>query len=479
MEESRWFFRQFWLVFCKVASLETLALFKTEYAAIRCKMDFKIYKQGSCCSLSGGESVELDYDDLMKSLGEAFREGALRSNGIDKSNEASVRIRYLESIADLLPASLFAKDKEGRYNYANARFLQMAGLDHLSQVVNQKPSDVFAGKRGEVAEEEDRQVLEEGIEIIGHENFHRGVGLENIWVMVSKAPVRNAEGEVIGIVGMVLDINDRKVAEEKLKRANKELERKNRWLEQDLNLARNVQQSLFPPSDALQDFAGADIAFRVRQSERLGGDFLQVKAISKTRFCVFICDVMGHGVQAAFITSLIKGLLGDMNGGPSDPGEFMQWLNVGYCESMGFHQELIFATGLYLEYDCETSICRFSNAGHLLPQWFISKTGEFRSVPVSSEYDTCAIGMLDDFEYRTDEFKVERGDVLAMCTDGLVEIQNEEGDEVGFDLLRNVVSGFHQSSAMDIVKKTFDAAKEISSSELQDDVSLIVFKPSA
>ena len=123
-------------------------------------------------------------------------------------------------------------------------------------------------------------------------------------------PLRDAQGKIIGTFGISRDITAKKRAAEKLDRLTEELRTKNEPLEQDLEMARELQSSLLPqrfpnfPHHANHENSAVHFYPFFRPSMIVSGDFFDVFDISDEKAGLFICDVMGHGVRAALVARL-------------------------------------------------------------------------------------------------------------------------------------------------------------------------------
>src|SRR5690606_18009600 len=112
-----------------------------------------------------------------------------------------------------------------------------------------------------------------------------------------------------------------------------ELHQKSEQLEADLDLAREFQAGLLPrhaplllpgPEGARYDL---QLSHRYEPSGAVGGDFFEILPISSTESGIFVCDVMGHGVRAALMAAIIRGLTEQLKAVAGSPGLFLAELN--------------------------------------------------------------------------------------------------------------------------------------------------------
>ena len=126
---------------------------------------------------------------------------------------------------------------------------------------------------------------------------------------------------------------ERKRMSEQLHQYARELREKNAQLEADFNMAREIQQIFLPnqypsfPRWATPEESDLKFAHRYIPAAAVGGDFFDVFPVDDTRAGIFICDVMGHGMRAALITAIMRGLIEELMPVASDAGRFLTDIN--------------------------------------------------------------------------------------------------------------------------------------------------------
>jgi len=121
--------------------------------------------------------------------------------------------------------------------------------------------------------------------------------------------------------------------EQRVADRTRELQQKNEHMDADLAMAREVQQALLPhryptfPRKATAATSALGFTHRYLPSGAIGGDTFDALQLSDTEAGVFICDVMGHGVQAALVTAVIRGLVDELSPIAYDAGQFLTELN--------------------------------------------------------------------------------------------------------------------------------------------------------
>ena len=124
----------------------------------------------------------------------------------------------LRTVIDNIPGMVFVKDREGRKLLANEADCKRIGLSE-AQVIGKTDAEVYSPEEAARFEAVDRIVLEEGRPVLGTEDSYIDENGERHWILVSKLPLRDADGVVTGLVGVGHDITARKVEERRLQRA--------------------------------------------------------------------------------------------------------------------------------------------------------------------------------------------------------------------------------------------------------------------
>src|SRR5437879_5953277 len=126
---------------------------------------------------------------------------------------------------------------------------------------------------------------------------------------------------------------ERKRMSEQLGHYAEELRSKNAQLEADFNMAREIQQIFLPhqyptfPHWAAPEQSALRFSHRYLPAAAVGGDFFDIFPITDTTAGIFICDVMGHGMRAALVTAIMRGLVEELMPVAADPGKFLTEIN--------------------------------------------------------------------------------------------------------------------------------------------------------
>jgi PAS domain S-box-containing protein len=140
----------------------------------------------------------------------------------------------LRSLIDNLPDYIYVKDRKYRYvidNIAHRRFL---GANTEKEVVGKTVGDFFPKESVEQFTRDDQSIIEKGQILVNREELLVDAAGGRRWHSTTKVPLRDNEGQVIGLVGISRDITERKESEEKVQSANAELARSKEELEKVL-----------------------------------------------------------------------------------------------------------------------------------------------------------------------------------------------------------------------------------------------------
>ncbi|MBD1909096.1 MULTISPECIES: PAS domain-containing protein [unclassified Leptolyngbya] len=162
-----------------------------------------------------------------------------------KRAEVALResLELYESLANVLPQCLFRVDRKGRPVFANTAFLDSVGLS-LNELRHKTLYDLYPKELADKYTADNEYVMQTG-EVVDIVEEHQlpSTG-QRIYVQVVKAPVRNTEGEIVGLQGIFWDVSDRNRAEEALRQSEAQLREKAQELEQTVRELQQTQAQL-------------------------------------------------------------------------------------------------------------------------------------------------------------------------------------------------------------------------------------------
>lgn len=259
----------------------------------------------------------------------------------------------------------------------------------------------------------------------------------------------------------------------------REIAVRNEQMETDLALAREMQLTLLPrrfpsfPPDATVEESNLRFAHRYLPSTAVSGDLFHVLPLDDHRAGVFICDVMGHGVRSALITAMMRVLVQEACANASGPGEILARVNRGLIEIIPTETGVMFVTAAYAVFDAEQRRVCYASAGHPAPLHVCRGKGsvEFLSPP-RGDFNP-ALGVFPHVDFRDYERTLEDGDVVLFYTDGLFEVEDAQGEQLGVEGLATCARGQASLPLAELVNGIVSTVQSYAGEGFDDDVCLL------
>jgi phosphoserine phosphatase RsbU/P len=247
-----------------------------------------------------------------------------------------------------------------------------------------------------------------------------------------------------------------------------EEQNKRQRLENEISIAREVQNQLFPST--LPSVPGVEIEAICKAARSVSGDYYDFIQLSPTHVAVAIADISGKGISAALLmASLQAALRSQMLFEGSEhlsTAELVARLNKHLVRNTGDDR---FATFLIAVYDSATRTLRYTNAGHL-PAFLICQGSA-----VLLDKGGMVLGVVDDYVYEEGLVKVGPGSLFVGYSDGLVEPENVYGEEFGIPRLKEAAVRVQGAAPLMVAEALMAAAEEWAGTpEQADDMTVIV-----
>jgi serine phosphatase RsbU (regulator of sigma subunit) len=237
---------------------------------------------------------------------------------------------------------------------------------------------------------------------------------------------------------------------------------------QELEIARNIQQSLLPRTTPIVQ--GAELSALALPARQVGGDFYDFIPLAEHKIGLVIADVSGKGVPAALFMALSRALMRAHSLQDPRVAQAVMQTNklILECGASG-----MFVTLFYAIVDPQTRTLKYVNAGHNPPIHYQHKTGNVQLL----EADGIALGVLDEIELEEKEVLLEDGDLVVLYTDGVSETMNVEDEEFGEQRLIQLVTTHQDLSAKELMQEIQAEALAFAGEAPQyDDFTLMVVK---
>lgn len=249
-----------------------------------------------------------------------------------------------------------------------------------------------------------------------------------------------------------------------------EEQRQRQRLENEVAIAREVQQQLFP--HAVPSVPGLDLYAICRPARVVSGDYYDFIPLGPGRVGIALADISGKGIFAALLMASLQAALRstatlDGKGGTK---ELVSVLNQHLFKNTSDDR---YATLFYAVYDSASRTLTYTNAGHLAPL-FVSD-GRVQSL----DQGGTVVGMFEDARYTQGTITVTPGSVLVGFSDGLTEPESVYGEEFGIERLKAEVLRQRDVSAARLAENLVAAVEQWAGTpEQADDITVVVARMS-
>lgn len=383
--------------------------------------------------------------------------------------------RLLETLIDVLPCRIFIRDRKHCFRLLNAEYRRGLGIGSNAEVIGKRMTDLVKDPRAQALIEEDETIMRTGAKIMHRIEYDTSPVDQGKWLSVAKVPLRNIKGVIEGIVGVSFDISAQRETERRARAVGNELAQQNQRIESELSLARRLQVALatfrFPEVMPLAGGIEVHASYLYEPSEHLAGDFFQLATIDDHRFGAFVCDVMGHGVRSALVTAVIRGLIEEHRDEMRTPARFFSRLNnVLYrlAQDPDFPR---FVTATFALFDTQNRTIELANAGHppSLCHTIEAQRADGAHLHRLATHRDPALGLIENFSYRTTHCDLIVGATYLFYTDGLTEQRNPDGVEYGREGLEETLTHFPPQSPEEMIAHLRHALERHSQADVFDD----------
>ncbi len=264
----------------------------------------------------------------------------------------------------------------------------------------------------------------------------------------SDSAVRNKRGDFLGVVYLdsrrpaAFSKLDRRILDALAVEAASildnarlvERERERERMEQQIGIARDIQQALLPRD--FREFPHLGVTGINLPCLTVGGDYFDVFPMGEDRTAFIIADVSGKGLGAALLTTMLQGALSGMRIG-IEPAQVFNHINHFLCE----HVEVARYATMFLGILDRDGQMEFINAGH--PSPFLLRRGEIDEPFSEGSYP---VGLMPGVNYSVARVKLRPGDTLVLFSDGVTEAMDPDDNMYGVPRLREALADLHEAS---------------------------------
>jgi phosphoserine phosphatase RsbU/P len=294
-------------------------------------------------------------------------------------------------------------------------------------------------------------------------------------------PIRNKDGQTIGVLQLLNKKNGAFTrADEAMLRAisdhvalalenaqlHRELLHKQR-MERDLALARSIQMGLLPEGPPRLE--GFDIAVSHRPSLEVGGDYYDFIALAPNTTLAVVADVEGKGVGSAMVMANLQATLHALVAHLHSLERLVESLNDMILTDTRGQKYMTMFVGLL---DQTQRTLHYVNAGHVPPA-VVRANGNVEYLREGG----MVVGLFPSVQFERGQAKLEPGDVVVACTDGITEAANAADEEFGSQKLAELVAQQRALPAAEIVQSVLTEVDRFSKGGThEDDKVLLILK---
>jgi phosphoserine phosphatase RsbU/P len=247
-----------------------------------------------------------------------------------------------------------------------------------------------------------------------------------------------------------------------------EEQKKRQRLENEISIAREVQNQLFPQE--LPHIPGVEIEAICKAARLVSGDYYDFIQLSPTHVAIAVADISGKGISAALLMASLQAALRSqmlVNSSESmSTAELVSRLNKHLVRNTGDDR---FATFFIAVYESSSRVLRYTNAGHL-PSFLISKDSALQL-----DKGGMVLGVMEECCYEEGVVTVPRDALFVGYSDGLVEPENVYGEEFGIKRLQQAAVYVQGSAPRVVAESLMNAVEEWAGTpEQADDMTVVV-----
>ncbi len=401
----------------------------------------------------------------------------------ETANKFSSTPGLIEHIMDSISSAVFLIDQKKDILKYNKAFVKMFSLDFSLNEnkcfkainiqskksgveyfkIRFKPEDNDESSENCVLNMAVNKAINEGIstekQIVGDDYFVNGE-LKHLYLQFSVKPLEIEDTKYILVT--MEDISEFETAKLNLLKNNMQIKRYNNMYKKELQMAKQVQHSILPKKLFISDDFIID--FRYFPLGEIGGDYFDFFKIDDKNIGLIICDVAGHGIPSALITTMLKTMVESSRNFYLSPKRLVKYINNQVIKIL----ENCFLTMIYGVINIPTGMFTFVRAGHPKP-WLLKEN----TVATIGLKNNILLGVDEKAKFEEDKLHIEKNSKMILYTDGLIDIGRKNS---GYEKeIMNLVKEETRLNTCDLLNKMESNIKErLKDEKHQDDICVIL-----
>lgn len=240
-------------------------------------------------------------------------------------------------------------------------------------------------------------------------------------------------------------------------------------IEQDLSIAREIQQGLIP--DRRPEVPGFDVAGWNRPADETGGDCYDYLTLDDGTLGLIIADATGHGIGPALMIAECRALFRALISATRDLTAVVGRVNNLLCDDLPDDR---FVTAFFGLLSPSSHTLSFISAGHGPLIKYVRADDDV----VELNANAMPLGILPDVPLgEPDQFKLASGDMMVLVTDGFFEWQNDAKEQYGMERLYQVLRRHGDRPAAEIIQRLYESVVAFAGGTVQaDDLTAVIVK---
>ncbi|MDP2960139.1 MAG: SpoIIE family protein phosphatase, partial [candidate division Zixibacteria bacterium] len=333
----------------------------------------------------------------------------------------------------------------------------------IRQLGQGKPWLAVYPERLDPENEQERRLLELNCELLILLQGSSGlIGVMGLGAKLSEEPFSGEDRELLLTVarqmGMALE------NAELLEVAKREAQ-----LSRDLEIAKQVQQNLFPKK--LPAVPGWEFAGICRSARAVGGDYYDIFEVAPGKVLLALGDVSGKGLGASLLMASVHSAIRSRAGiSLDDPSKLIVELNRHLLSSTSPETFVTLFLGLL---DLETGKLQYVNCGHPPPILMCQEERKQERLTIGGPI----LGILDGVPYITGEHYLKDGDILVLFSDGVTEATNQKEEMFEEERLLETLSNIEGLKSTSIIEMILKSVDDFTAKcEQADDISVVIVR---
>ncbi len=241
-----------------------------------------------------------------------------------------------------------------------------------------------------------------------------------------------------------------------------------RQMEREVDIAAQIQRRLLPAQ--VPTFSKATLAVHSVPAHGVSGDYYDIIPLDGDKVALVICDVAGKGIPAAMVMVMIRSIVHLLVTPGRDAATTLTEINQGITGRIEIDH---FATIAILIYDQGRREAQYANAAHLPLMVYRHSTGTLAKLDAKG----LPIGVEREAAYEQKRLRVEPGDMLVLCTDGIIEAMNADGQQYTLGRLKSVIEKDAAGGADKLVQAIRDdVGLHVAGARQHDDQTLMLLQ---